>query len=81
MGTAAAETTLLSWLALLGWSVEISGGDDGDGYLGIARHHGDDGDLEARVTARSLDDLSVDLFCAALARLEESRWSASLLVA
>ena len=81
MATAAAETSLLAWLTLLGWSVESGEADGGEGYYGTARHYGDEGELVARVRARSIDELSVELFCAALSRLEEARWGAPLLAA
>jgi len=63
----AANSALVGWLRLLGWSVET--GRDGDTFVAVARRV-DEPDVVAAVSAESAALLPRKLFSAAFDRLE-----------
>jgi hypothetical protein len=63
----AADSTLVLWLRLLGWTVET--GRDGDAFVAVARRL-DKPRLDVEVRTGSEAQLPLEIFSAALKRLE-----------
>jgi hypothetical protein len=65
------RSTLLVWLNLLGWQVEV--GHDGDNLTGIARHYAADGSTyRIGACAQTREELTFQLFEAAMKIVEAS---------
>jgi hypothetical protein len=63
------RSTLLLWLNLLGWQVEVE--RDGDNLVGVARHCAADGStFRVGGCAPSRDELAYQLFAAAMKIVE-----------
>jgi hypothetical protein len=63
------RSTLLVWLNLLGWQVEV--GHDGDNLVGVARHFAADGSTyRVGGCAPTREELSFQLFEAAMKIVE-----------
>jgi hypothetical protein len=74
------KSTLLLWLNLLGWQVDVR--RKGDELIGVARHIAEDGStFRVSATAASRDALVFQLFEAALQMTEGRRRHRPLLAA
>jgi hypothetical protein len=74
------KSTLLLWLNLLGWQVDVR--QKGDRLVGVARHVADDGSsFRVSGSATTRDELAFQLFEAVLRVIERSSRRRPLLAA
>lgn len=66
----AADSTLVGWLRLLGWTVETR--RDGDAFVAVARRL-DKPQLDVEVRTESETQLPLEIFSAAFTQLEAGR--------